>query len=117
MRGHHPIIAMRRKHVCPSLVLIDTDIDHLRCWRDWPAFDPSIAQVHIDADDIPSLLDLRWLVGITVIVSGSNPERVAAIDQACRDHQAKRVIAAVCDPTKPVSAMRVTDTEQEANHG
>lgn len=117
MRGHQPIIAMRRRRICPAIVFIDTDYDALRCWRDWPSVDASVAEVQIDPGDIPELLDLRWLVGLKVIVTGSDPQRVAAMDKACREHQARRVIAAVVDPAKPVSAMHVTDTLEEAAHG
>lgn len=117
MRGHLPIIAMRRRHLRPSLVMIDLEPDALKCWRDWPAFNPNVADVQIEPKDIPSLLDLRWLIGLNVIITGKDADRVAAMDKACRDHQAARVIAAVCDPDQPVDAMRVTDTLEESEHG
>lgn len=116
MKGHHPIIAMRRRGVRPSLVWIDTDRDATRCWRNWPAIDPTMAHVQVEPDDSAALLDLRWLVGLTVIVSGSDAQRVDAIGQACRDHDAGRVITASCaDPARPAEPMHITDTREAAN--
>lgn len=107
---------MRRRGVRPSLVWIDTDPDVLRCWRNWPAIDPTMAHVQVESTDSTALLDLRWLVGLTVIVSGSDAQRVDSIGQACRDHDAGRVITASCaDPTRPAEPMHITDTREAAN--
>ena len=117
MRGHLPLIAMRRRGLRPSLVWIDTDPDVLRCWRDWPTVDATVAHVQLGLDDSPALLDLRWLIGLNVIVSGADAQRVEAVGQACRDHEAARVITAACaDPARRAEPMHVTDT-LEPTHG
>lgn len=94
MRGHTALIAMRQRHRRPGIVCVDIDHDDLRCWRDWHLVQPSVAQVQIDPDDSPELLDLRCLIGLTVLVTGSDADRVHAIAQAAQGHEAARVITA-----------------------
>ena len=100
MRGHQPIVAMRQRGRRPVLVNVGTDPDHAHMWRVWPELNPAQAFVQIDPNDVAAALDLRFLTALTVSVLGSDPDRVEAIAQACRDHHADRVIA-VCTRPEP----------------
>lgn len=112
MRGHQPIIAMRRRGITPALVQIGTDEPAgLRMWRDWPELCPAVAWVQIDADEVAAALDLRFVTALTVSVTGSNPDRVEAVAQACRDHHADRVIAVCTEQHGECSVIGITDTE------
>ena len=94
MRGHLPIIAMRRRGAAPSTVtLSDTRMDAW-CWRDWPEFMPH-AQVQVEPADAPRRLDLRFVVGMTVFVDGYNANRVNALADAAERAGADRVIRVV----------------------
>lgn len=95
MRGHQPIIAMRHKGVAPRLVMLDIDPDGLQNWRDWPERTPHIATVQIDPQDRAHLADLRFVVGLTVVVSGSDADRVEDFGAACIDASAERVLTFV----------------------
>lgn len=110
MRGHQPIIAMRSRGVHPATVHIGTDPDGLRMWRDWPQLDPRFACVQIDPGDIAAALDLRYLTRLTVSVVGSDPDRVAAIAEACRQHHAGRVIAVCFGPLPECDVATINDT-------
>ena len=112
MRGHRALIAMRRRGVRPSCVWISLDGDATRSWRDWHIHSPTFADVEIDADESPALLDLRWVIGLTAFVWGLDAPRVAAVAQACRDHDAARVITAAGDPRRPADEMHITDTRK-----
>ena len=81
MTGHDEIRAMRRAGFKPDFVWIS---DFANCTMDGKT-------VRV-CNDVPELLDLRFLVGITAIVEGDNPVRVDRIAKAC-SAQAARVIA------------------------
>lgn len=86
MRGHQPIIAMRRAGYTPDVVWV-SDFDFVK---------PGDATVCV-AGDTPELEDFRFLVGLTAIVDGHDAKRVERIAAACKRH-AKRVIASVARP-------------------
>lgn len=111
MRGHRPLIAMRRRGLAPAMVHIGTDQDQLRMWRDWPDLSPAQPCVQIDPDDVAAALDLRFVTALTVSVLGSDPQRVEAIAQACRDHHAERVIAVCAGPLPECDVLAITDTK------
>ena len=75
MRGHAQLIAMRRKGFRPAAVWITTDLDAMRCWRDWHEIRPAHAQIEVERNDQPALLDLRSLIGLQVTVTGSDAAR------------------------------------------
>lgn len=117
MRGHHALIAMRRRHRRPAYVWIDTERDQSKAWSDWTETTPLAAQLQIDPDDVPSLLDLRALLGLTVIVSGSDQERVSAVAQAVAQHDPGRLIVARIGFNRgEVQLIEISDTmEAQAN--
>lgn len=120
MKGHLPLIAMRRQGARPDVVFLDVDADRLEQWRNWPADCPSRATVQVDPTDSPARLDLRFLIGLLVVVSGSDADRVQRIGQACQDAEALRVITTVHElrtrgPDVLATVVRFTDTDQESN--
>ena len=64
------------------------------CWRDWPE-DSAHAEVEIDRTDAPARLDLRYLVGLTVLVYGYSAVRVHALGDAAERAGAARVLRIV----------------------
>lgn len=82
MTGDQSIRAMRKAGHKPTHVWVSDFPDAL--------LDGLTVKVH---GDTPETIDLRFLVGCTAIVEGDNPQRVARIEQACKDAQASRVIA------------------------
>ena len=100
MRGHEKIIAMRKRGKRPTVVFIDCDPDNspLPAWRDWNEVSPGLPSVQIDPDDVPHRLDLRFVIGMIAIVSGSDPMRVRAVEFAAREHGAERVIGSEVVP-------------------
>lgn len=106
MRGHEPIVDMRRRGKKPAMVFIDAFETASQCWREWPARDLSMPQVEVPEDDALSGLDLRFVVGLRVMVTGHTARRVEAIRDLCIEAGASRVIAAVVDD----HAAHITDT-------
>lgn len=94
MRGHEPIIAMRRRGRRPGMVWLSCDGYN-------PGFSamariglPMLNHVELQPVDRPHRLDLRFITGVLVEVSGSDERRVAAVARACADAGARQVIAA-----------------------
>ena len=106
MRGHEPLIAMRRSGVRPGCVFIDVGIPG-DLWREWPDHSPGRAIVSVEAGDMLSGLDLRWVVGMTVMVEGHPASRVEAIRDRCIAEKALRVVSTVVRDGMP----HTTDTE------
>lgn len=94
MRGHMPILAMRRAGLTPTMVTLSDYPTSAWSWRDWPQ-DTAHAEVEIESTDSVARLDLRYLVGLTVIVDGHNANRVNAIADAAERAGAGRVIRVV----------------------
>ena len=94
MRGHLPILAMRRAGLRPTMVTMSDFPTETRCWRDWPE-ETAHAEVEIDRTDTPARLDLRYLVGLTVMVYGYNAGRVHALGDAAKRAGAARVLRIV----------------------
>jgi hypothetical protein len=83
MRGHHPLLFMRRGGYRPAVLWVDVGVDRLECWRDWAVECPHHAHVEIACTDDPSTLDLRFAVGLDVFVTQLPPaSRQRAIDVA-----------------------------------
>jgi hypothetical protein len=100
MRGHEHIIEMRMNRQKPAVVFLDTmpDASPLKAWRDWPEHSPAIATVWIEPGDVPHRLDLRYLIGMVVVVSGTDPMRVRAVEFEAIEAGASTVIAAEVEP-------------------
>lgn len=94
MRGHEPLIALRRRGLRPALVDIDLEPCPWRNWSTWPEW-TTVPQIEVQPGDSIQLLDLRFLVGLTVQVSGFNGPRVLALADACKAAGAARVLAFV----------------------
>jgi len=78
MRGHEPLIAMRKAGRRPACVFLN---DFL-CQTDWPQYgDSATVSIHGDA---PETLDLRFLVGMTVSVLATDENRARTILEACK---------------------------------
>lgn len=109
MRGHEPIVAMRRRGKKPAMVFIDAFETASQCWREWPARDLSMPQVEVSEHEALSGLDLRFVVGLRVFVMGHDERRVESIKSLCLEAGAARVVAAVVDD----GPARITDTARE----
>jgi len=95
--GQQEIVAMRRTGLAPRFVWVS----------DFP--DATLdGRTVIVAGDTPELEDFRFLVGLTAIVEGADPERVKRIASACAEHAA-RVIASTFEGRFVVA---VSDTEK-----
>jgi len=81
MNGHQTIIDMRRSGLKPVYV-----------WLQDSGLAPADYAVTLAPTDNPATLDLRFLVGTTVLAEGSNRERLAAMLKAASEAGAKRVI-------------------------
>lgn len=102
MNGHEPIIDMRRNGNAPRIVWLTLHNDA-----------PNFPTVLIAPADVPELLDLRFLVGLTAIVEGrDNDDRVPRMEAACRT-VARRTICAVGHALTPYGyeTSQITDTE------
>ena len=84
MRGHEPLIALRKTRKRPTTVFLNADHDNspFPRWRDWHESRPGLPSVQIDPSDVPHRLDLRFVVGMTVIISGLDADRVHALEAA-----------------------------------
>ena len=95
MRGQEQLIAMRRRRIRPQIVFVEVGPDPMRSARDWHEFTPHRAYLEIDDSEPISGLDMRCVVGMSVVVCGSDSRRVDAVKAACIDSEASRVVAAV----------------------
>lgn len=96
MRGDDVLRKIRRNGVRPVLAFVDLVPQHSTVPSDWPDWS---AQAHIEVLDSESIrtLDLRCLVGLHVIASGFDPERVCQLHEACKAAGAVRVVSMVHD--------------------
>jgi hypothetical protein len=97
MTGQEPILALRRAGSKPLFVWL----------ADHPKTIAHELTVRIQPQDVPEQLDLRFLVGVTVLVEGEVPERVERLAAAC-GRIARRVIATT---SRGRDVLRITDTE------
>lgn len=101
MKGGHELFAMRRAGYKTEYVWVS---DLPFCLMDGVTV--------CVAEDTPEIEDFRFLVGVTALVNGQDPKRVARITKACKAH-AKRVIASVVKRANEFDweVVSVTDTE------
>lgn len=98
MRGHEPIVAMRRRRQVPMAVRLHVGGDlHETLWRDWPTY-TGTAQVHIPDSDNVERLDLRFVVGLLVWVDAYDEARMLAVEEAVKRAGAARVLSALFGP-------------------
>lgn len=92
MRGHEQIIALRLQRRAPKSVHIWCGTDALNGWRDWHT---STGHAEVEIQDVEPLssLDLRFTVGMFVMVNGTDPFRVAAVHAGCLAAGAARVVS------------------------
>ena len=95
MRGHTQLIAMRKDGLVPDVVLVETNPELFTAVHDWHEYSPTRAQVRIEATDNPDAADLRFLVGLSVMVNGNDLDRVRRVGKACERAKASRVITFV----------------------
>jgi|JI10StandDraft_1071094.scaffolds.fasta_scaffold703870_2 hypothetical protein len=101
MRGHESIIAMRRKGLTPRTVFIDAFNDIATSLPDW-------YDVEILPSDLLSSLDLRFVVGLMVVVTGHDQRRVDVIAAMCIESGASRVVATVIECSKRETSVACT---------
>lgn len=103
MRGHDALIAMRRARKKPAYAWVS---DFHNAYID-DGFTVCVA------GDLPELLDLSFLVGVTVIVEGPTNPRNERIAKACLDAGARRVLSSTHQPDQRGldEVVRVTDTQ------
>ena len=98
MRGHEPIIAMRKAGTAPKIVFInDFHCQTARDWHNpgekygevWPADHATVST----AGDALSSLDLRFLVGLKVSISSLTEGRAKALFEKAKASGAKTVAA------------------------
>lgn len=109
MRGHETLQAMRRRNQKPDMVRLEL--------QPYPRKAPKWAipgdMVFVEPDDTIGRLDLRFLVGCQVMVSGSDAARVRELFGAAQDHGAQRVIGHHIVPAERESfdLLEILDTE------
>lgn len=94
MRGHAAIIAMRRQGISPRVVNFDLDRPDSWWCRNWQHETPRWAHVCVGPQELISGLDLRFVVGLIVLVTGENAARVERVTKACLEAGAARVVSA-----------------------
>ena len=91
MRNHERIVSMRQGGIKPSMVWVQLDAcPRGNGWRSAVACGDA---VYVEPGDRIKSLDLRFIVGCLVHVSGSDAVRVREAFEAMRDNGASRVIA------------------------
>lgn len=112
MRGHEPIIAMRKTRRAPAIVFLnDGWYDGMaRHWHE----NGDHATVETKGDESIESLDLRFLVGLTVSISSDSEDRAKRLMEACKAVGAKRIGACAY---RRVNEYRVESTWNEVWHG
>jgi hypothetical protein len=93
MRGHEGIIRMRKEGRKPGMVFLNDQ----PCHTDWEQFG-SYPNIEISPTEQPEWLDLRFLVGLRVSVTGSTEKRAKRLSEACK--KAGAITVAACHVEK-----------------
>lgn len=119
MRGHEPLITLRRRGYTPAVVWIDaTGEDGLCLWRDWHRYAPPRPHIDVDPTETIARLDLRFLHGVSAVfleIPADNPGRQLAMLDAIRAEGVRRVLVSLTDGPRVVDVIMV-DAEEVA-HG
>lgn len=105
MTGHEVILDLRRNGLKPAYV-----------WLQDAGIAPTNLSVSLAKTDNPEALDLRFLIGTTVLAESENRERLGRMLRACMAAKARRVIATHYRKSVPfndVEILETTDTEGE----
>lgn len=94
MRGHEALLSMRRRGVSPRWVFIDCGDDAHGLHIDWATETPHRAHVEVSDNDMLSGLDFRFVVGLSVLITGENRGRLDGIAEACAECSAARIVVA-----------------------
>jgi hypothetical protein len=92
MRGHETYEAMRRRNQKPA-GFVDVLLEARPKRGDWATQEFCRDRLFVEPDDTIARLDLRFLTGCQVWVSGEDIARVRELFGAIQDHGAARVIA------------------------
>lgn len=94
MRGDDLLRKIRRNGVRPVLAFVDLVPQHSPVPTEWPEW---TAQAHLEVLEAEPIgtLDLRCLIGLHVIASGFDADRVAQLHEACKAAGAARVVSMV----------------------
>ena len=87
MQGHEHIYTIRKQGQKPAMIFIND----YPCKTDWHDFDAHVT-VSTAGDPIETL-DLRFLVGCSVNISGTDEKRCKALFEASKAHGAHLVVA------------------------
>ena len=89
MRGHEKLIEMRKQRLKPEIVFIND----YKCFTDWHKYAEDAVTICV-AGDVVQLLDLRYLVGLTVTISSPSEVRAKALFDKCK--AAGALVVAAC---------------------
>lgn len=106
MRGHRPILDLRRRGLRPRLVSFTLD-DTDPIADDWHAFGIPVAFVAVPRTDSIATLDLRFVVGMPVQIAGRDDARCQALHERCIDAGACRVATAILDARNRVQTQLI----------
>jgi hypothetical protein len=93
VRGAESLIALRRRGVRPPIVNVHCDAPQDRVMRFVRDAGNAGEQLEIAPDEALHRIDMRCMVGLSLIVGGSDAGRVAAVSRACAAAGARQVIA------------------------
>lgn len=114
MRGHLPIVTMRRAGYRPAVVFAEVSDTEPAAARSWHRDHPTIAMVWLEPADSVHRLDLRMLRGLVVGITAQSQHRERAGALLAAVHAAgASVSVAWIDHGREVE----TITPQEAEHG
>jgi hypothetical protein len=94
MRGHQKLVAMRMVRRRPTMLYIQLLEDTLGVCANWQEETPYRAHVEILDTEPLSMLDLRFCIGMTVIVFGDKEQRVKEVSAAVMQAGAARCVSA-----------------------
>lgn len=96
MRGAESLVAMRLSGLKPAIVWMVDVTDPKPSPMDLRF--PQADHLYVGPTEKPALLDLRCVVGLTVLLSSYSEDRLVALLEACRAAGASRVMAMRIDP-------------------
>jgi hypothetical protein len=99
MHGHENIVALRKSGISPKIVFLND----YPCRTDW--FEHGDHATVCTAGDIVQMLDLRFLVGLTVSISSISEIRAKALFEKCKLAKAATVAACHSKPNEPISSL------------
>jgi hypothetical protein len=114
MRGHEPLIAMRKRGAVPHAVSITLDPISRDLTTSWPLTDwhgRVVALIAIEPADPIKRLDLRFLVGLPLVkLDGSDATRLWDLLDACKRVGVSRTVAIL---NRNGEAVEIRDTDKE----